>query len=819
VPITRLDVRLALRRPCRTPAVSAAAVLLLAVSLGGTIFVFSSVRALLFHAIPYEDPGRLVVLSPQGMRGGNLFAELQEQRGVFEDLGAYTERAANVSGEGPSERVLIARVTPRFLSMTGATPSRGRLFSADDFSIGRDPVVVITDELWRRRYGARDDVVGRTVMLDRRSYTVIGVLPPSFRTVRQMEVARELPLDRDVAVLVPLPGNVHSYDPTGSDRVFRGVTILGRLRKHVSVEQANRALAPILEREARRVGFTLSSGSGPSTWHRPFVLQPLASAVAGGLPAQLAILSTAVILLLVVGLANVTNLMLGRIEVRRRDMAVSAAIGASTRRIVGSILGETLLVAVGGGALGLLLAAEAQTAMKLLAGGVLDLTAVRTDLSVVVFAAAASVVTGLFVGVAPALRHARTDPAAALQSSVRRTSGQLPLSSVLVVTQVALAVVLVVTGALVARAFIRTVTVDTGFAPDGILTAEVALDRSASWQRHGTSGYFSQLLEHVTTLPGVAAAALSGPVPGGEFDGAMPVRVRGRAYFVDATHVSAGYFSLLSIPLVAGTVWTDADAASRSVVVNEAFARETLGGPAKAVGQRITLVVPVPRTPQTPAVAEPELTVVGVVADSRDNALASAPRPKIYQSYRQRSSSTTMTILVRTSIGHPAALASSLIQRMRAFDSSQPLYNVLPLTDIIHFRFARERAMTAVMNTFAIISLLVAALGVYAAMSYAGALRRHEVGVRLALGGTRAAVLRPLAWRGIKLVSTGLEFGLLLAVTSVSVLRTSLFGMDGLDVPTVAAAVALVTFTSAVALFVPAWRATAVDPMETLRTE
>jgi predicted permease len=801
-----VDVRLAARRLCRGPGFAAAAILLLAVSIGGPTFVFSVVRALLFQTLPYSEPERLVVLRPEMPPGGELFSDLQARRDLFETVAAYTERAANLGGDGPSERVQIARVTSSYLAITGVRPSAGRLLVEADFQPGSVPVALISNRLWQHRYG-RAAAVGRSLVLDGRPHTIVGVLPPDFKTLRQLERAHDFPFDREAAVYVPLPGNPHGYDQTGTDRKLRGLTILARLRRAVTVDGAAEAVAPLLTREQMRASTTV-----------PFYLTSLSAAVAGTLPAQLALLSAAVAVLLVVGMANVMNLLLARLEARRRELATCVAIGASAGRVAGDILAETLLISAAGGALGVLVARQAMAATKLLAGAQLDLEAVTIGLPELTVAALLSLGTGLVVGLGAARRHVRTDPAAALQPrGAAPVFGPVPLPSVLVVAQVALAVVLVAVGTVLVRGFARLANTDMGFETRGILTAEISLDNNWYWRRAAPE-FLAGLLDRVRALPGVERSALVSTVPGGEFSGAALVRVRGRSYFVDVGAVSRDYFELLSIRVIAGSVWTHegTPTGTREIVVNETFARDHFGVVSRALGEQVTFGLP--PVPAGQRVTEPVATIVGVVADSRDGFVSTPPRSKIYRSYAQ-SPMTQMTILVRAANDRPAQLAQPLARVVRDLHPDPTVYNVLPLETIVESRLARERTTTAVMTAFATLTLLVAALGVYAAMAHAGALRRHEVGVRLALGGTRGSILRTLAWRGVKIVSVGVEIGILFAVVAVSVLRASLPGTGRTDVSTMAATVALVALVSAVALLVPAWRATRVDPMSLLRAE
>jgi len=808
--LTALDWRLAARRLRRAPAFTCASVLLLAIPIAAATLVFSVVRGLLLDSIPYADPDRLVVLSP-GPPLWDLFEDLKNQDGVFDCLGAYTERAANLSERGPAERVLIGKVTSEFLAAAGVHPAVGRVFTNDEFNPPHDRVALITHRTWSGRYGGgARDVIGQTLTLDGRPYTIVGVLPPNFKTINEMRRVRDLPFEREVGALVPLVGDPHG-DPSSTDKVSRPLTVLGRLRGGVSVQRANSRMSAVLAHAHMRFM------SMP-----PFSFVSLSSEVAAGLPAQLAIVSTAVGILLFVACVNVTTLVLARIEARRRELAVCCAIGSNAMRIVGSVLSETFLISAMGGAAGVLMSWQAGIAAKKLTAGLLDLRGAPMDLRVLAVAAALVAGTGLFVGLGPALRYARIEPALVLQRSctVSRNRDDIPFASVLVATQIAFAVVLVVVGVLLARAFERSVSPNPGFAADRILTAEISLDRAAYW-RYVSTRYFADLLERVSSLPGVERAALVSTVPGGEFQGSTGVKVDGRFYMTGTATISPHYFAVLSIPILAGTSFSDQDTRSSPpvVVVNASFARKHWGTPLRALGQTIAMGQISTTTATGPFVRDLEWTVIAVVADSRDSAGGTSPEPKIYSNYTQFSTSTQMTILVQSRSDDAGALSQPLIRLAREIDPEQPLYNVLPLSEITRSRLTRRRAMAAVMNVFAGVTLLIAALGVYAAMSCMAALRRHEVGVRLALGGTRMAVLRSLAWRGAKHVLVGVELGILFAVTAVSLLRAWLLGGQQADVSTGVLAILVVIIVSAIALLAPAWRATRVDPIEILRAE
>ncbi len=804
------DIRVAARRLARARAFAATTVATLALGIGCTTLVFSIVNGLLLRSIPYADPDRLAVITPSfPSLYWSVFEELHDATDLFDQVSVYTERAANLSGGGPAERVLVGRVDGAFFPVTGVRPALGRPFLADDLRPGREKVVLLTDAIWRRRYGASRDVVGRIVEIDGDAHAIVGVLPPDFRTVREMEPAGGVWLDARVAMLVPLSHRPRLSDQ-GSDRAAsaRGLTIIGRLRNGASFDRARSLAAVITDRTI------------PPALGRPvFALQRLPAAVAGELPRQLAILSAAVAILLLVACANVANLMLERLQARRREIATRAALGASASQLVGGVMAESLLLGVGGGLGGVFIAwAGVRVFRVVLAPALTRLDDVAIDLRVLAFAAVVSVGTAMLTGLVPAIRQSRTAAADWLQAqaSAPRLRGRLALPTVVVVTQVALSVVLIIVSALLARDFVRTIAIDTGFRTDGILTADVSLN-PFRYEASGAARFFADLLERAERIAGAERAALVTHVPAGQFSAWTMMQVPGRSAEVEnVQRISEDYFSLLSVPIVAGRPLGRYDN-ERTLVVNESFARKYWGSPGAALNQQLTFGRAAPGSRAAPA-----FVVVGVAADAHEGGPGAAPWPTVYESFRYVwpfGADTQMTLLLRARHGDGTSLARPLFEIVRSLDPDQPLYNVLTLEQVVHAKFARQRVMLMTMALFGALTLLLAAIGVHGVMAYAVALRRQEIGVRLALGGSARRILGLVAGRAAQMLGAGLVVGVPAAVTVVSLVQFDLFDIGATDAVVCFGAAGIVAAGGVIASLSPALRATRVDPIETLRSE
>lgn len=804
--------RLALRALLRTPAFTVAAVMALALGIGGSTVVFSVVNTLLLEPLPYAQPDRLVVSDP-----GPPWALYEQWRtaDVFQGMAAYNERAANVSGAGEPARVLMARVTPNFLSVIGLAPAIGRTFGSLQSGPGDERVVLLTDAFWRKHYAGARDVVGRSLALDDQLYTVIGVLPRQFQMVTQLMPALGLSFDSGAAVLVPLLRDPLKRDSSSTDQFWRGMQVIGRIRAGTTLDQARAAAATI----AGRVKLPAYLAG------RSFALVPVTDFVAGELPKQMAILATAVALLLLVAGANVANLLLARGTARQRELATRAALGASTWQLARHALTETVLLGLMGGGLGIAAAWGGVRLVSAFGGPVLGrLGTVGLNLRVLGFTCALSIVVGVLVGLVPALRLSRVAPGGSLRVARghQRFRRGIALSSVLVVAEVVLSIVLVVGAGLLTSDFVRLASADLGFRSEGVLTADVSLSRAQYKSTPQVSAFFADLLERAASLPGVRTAGFSSVAPGGFAVMSTTMRIEGATRgphagapgalapedheFVQV--VGGDYFRVLSLPVIEGRRLDRRDGASteRVAVVNAAFARKYWQTPRQAIGRRAMLDADF-------------YTIVGVSGDLHDVASTGPPRPLIYFALPQSPWVPSQMTLLLQGGGDPAALAAPLTALMRRMNPNQPLYNVLTLDRIIATQLARRRLIMTMMAVFAGLALLLAAAGVYGVLSYTVAQRAHELGVRMAIGGSRRDVFSLVLGRGMRLVVLGVLAGLPLSYALTRVLAAQLVGVTRTDPPTYIVTTALVGVLGLLGCAVPAWRATRVDPIVTLRSE
>lgn len=800
-----------LRSLARARGYALVAIVSLALGIAGVTVVFSVVSALLLAPPPYAQAERLVLVEPDPL--WEVYEAWRADNVVFDAVAGYNERAANLSERGEPVRVLVGRVTPAFFEVTGVRPVVGRPFDGDEFQAGHELVVLVTDRLWRRRYAASPDVLGHTLTLDDRVYTIVGVLSPAFRAPTELASGRALAMDSGADLVVPLVGSPLARDPNATDRMYRGFKVVARLRDGVGLERAQADLAVIADRVPLR----------SPRLKRDYRLTRLTDYMAGDLPRQLAILAAAVGLLLVVACANVANLVLARGVSRRAELGTRMALGASRARLVRQTVSETLALGLAGGAVGIALAWAGTRVVAALGGLVLSrLDAVSIEPWVLACAVAVSLGTGLVVGVLPALQLSRFDPVTALKAASgfgvpsRRRTGPRAL---LVLVEVALSVVLLVGAALLGRSLLGLVQTNLGFRTTDTLTADVSLGRGQYAGPVEMSAFFRDLLDRAAALPGVESVALGSTVPAGP--GVMTcnvevVRARAEeapapsadplASFSTCEIVAGDYFRALAVPLIAGRPLDDRDtAASRPVaVVSEAFARKHWGDTGPALGREL-------------AIGRATFTIVGVAGDVREPGATSPPFPQVYFPYWQFSRpASQMTVFLHGR--NAAALAGPLTELVRSLNPNQPVYNVLTLERVVFAPLTRLRLIVIMIATFGALTVLVAAAGVYGTTSYAVMARMHEMGVRLALGCTPRRLFRLVVRDGMTVVLVGALVGLPLARAFTRFIASRLDGIGPADGPTYAATVALVALVGLAGSAVPAFRAMRADAREILRT-
>ncbi|HEX6107349.1 MAG TPA: ABC transporter permease [Gemmatimonadales bacterium] len=796
----RQDLRFALRSLARTPGFALAAVATLALGIGANTAVFSVVHAVLLRPLPFEAADRLVMVWGRHVTIGRETASLPDfldwRRDArrFEGMAAVTQTRYNLAGDGEPEVIRGARATAALFPLLGVGATVGRVFVGDEERGGASRVVVLSDGFWRRRYGANPDVVGRSIQLSGVPHIVIGVAPPALR------------LQHDVDVWAPL------VTDTTLGRRADFLTVIGRLRPGVTVPQAQEELSTIAARLEREYP---ESNSG---WSAEVIgLQE--DMVAGVRPALLVFMG-AVGLVLLIACANVANLMLARITSREREVTIRAALGASRRRLARQLLTESIVLALAGGTVGLLLAVWGVQAVRLLEPGTLPRAAeVDLDLEVLGFAIGLALVTGLLFGLVPAWRVLGGDLHAGLKDGGRGTgaSGVQRARAALVLAEVALAFMLLVGAALLLRSFERLQRVDPGFAGQGLLTARIAFPRNGYAEEERRVAFGTELLERLRATPGVRGAALvSDPPLGGNppawsfLIGGVEQPAPGVVQDALVHFASPDFFSLFGIPLLEGRAFSASDRAGAPPValIGRALAERYWPGQSP-LGQRITF--------GDPADSAAWLTIVGVVGDVRQETLAAPTHPQAYIPVAQFAPR-TVVVGVRGE-GDPLALLPTLKRRLAELDPALPLSEIATMDQVVAATLARPRLNAGLLGGFALAALLLATVGIYGVITYGVVQRTRELGIRMALGAGSARLLREVVSQGLLPVAAGLALGAVGALLGTRVLRSLLFGVGATDPLTFAGVTVVLLLVALIASYLPARRASRADPMVALRND
>jgi putative ABC transport system permease protein len=803
------DLRHAARRLRKTPGFTLVAIAVVAIGIGANAAIFSVVNATLLAPGPFPEPDRLVRVwdsSPQ--RGEEIdpippasFHAYRDETGVFETLGASTDAFYNLTGAGEPEALLSYRYSADAFKALGVTPLLGRTFTADEDRPGHDGVVVLSQELWQRRFAGDPNILGRSLTLDGRAYTVVGVMPAAinFGTLQ---------------LWTPL-----ALDPALHDnRERRFLRVMGRLKPGVTLEQANAALEQVAARMEREHPDTNSGWTA--------LAEPIDERLVGDIRPALKVLAAAVAFVLLIACANVANLLLVRAAGREREAAVRVALGASRGRLVRQSLAESLLVAVTGGTLGVWLAGAGVNLLlaffprNLGNVAIPRLREIPIDTTVLGFSLLLVIASGVLFGLAPALRASMADPADCLREGGRTTSGiaRGRLRSLLVASEMALALVLTSAAALMVHSFARLQQGRLGFEPDRVLTMRMTLPR-ARYDDDGQRRFLDQALRNIREVPGVQAVGATTFLPLSGWHGDREYRVEGRTPPVrgqepvaDFRIVGGDLFAALGTPLVRGRQFTDADkpTSPRVALVNETFARRAFPNE-DPVGRRIDFRVR--SGGDTPEWRE----IVGVVGDVRHHGLVREPVPEVYVPFAQEPLF-IVGLAIRTA-GEPSAMVGAVRQAIWQVDKDQPVAYVLPMRQMAAETTALHRTSTLTLLAFTVIALALAALGLYGVLSYAVSQRSHEIGIRVAMGASRSDILRMVMGQGLRLAGAGLVVGLVASLALTRLLSSLLFGVSPYDVPTLATVVVVLVATALLASFVPAFRATRVSPLDALRYE
>jgi len=812
------DVRYAARLLTRSPGFTAVAVLSLALGIGANTTIFSLLNAFLLQPLPGREPARLATVYTSDysrpLDGASSYPDYLDFRTgsrAFEGLAAYGMKPLLFTESGESQRILAQLVSGNLFDVLGLRAAYGRTILPAEESVGQHPVVVLSDAFWRSRFAADPAVVGRSVALNGKPYTVVGVGPAGFTgLIRGIGADVFVPLAMDPS----LTG--HALDSRGS----RDLLLVGRLRQGARVEEARAELAVV----ARRI-----HASEPEQWTNrlgqprtvnvlPEDASRLLPVARGPIAAFLGVLFVAVGLVLLIACTNLASLLLARANVRRREIAVRIALGAGRGRLVRQLLTESLLLSVLAGVLGTALAAAALQLIVAFQPPLPFTLALGLDLDrrVLLFALLVSLATGVGFGLLPALRASATGPI----ESLRARGGEAPrrrafaLRDALVVAQVAGSLVLLVGAGLFLKSLSRAQAIDPGFDPERALVFSLDLQAQGYDDARGAAFYRS-LQERLAATPGVTAVSFSTNLPltlGGERRSFRAVGYEpgpGEDMEVASSFVGASYFETLRTALVRGRGFTreDAPGARPVVVVNEAFVRRFWPG-RDGLGERLAL-------PWHDG--EVEMEVIGVARDGKYSSLAEDPTPYIFYPHRQLYRS-QMAVVVRAQ-GDPLALVPTVRRQVAELDATLPVYEVKTLTAHLGTALFPARAAATLLGLTGALALVLAAIGLYGVLSYLVTLRTREIGVRMALGARRADVVRLVVGRGLRLVAVGLAIGLALAALVTRFASFLLYGTSPLDPATFGAVVALLVGVAVVAALQPARRAAGVEPVVALRED
>jgi putative ABC transport system permease protein len=789
------DLRYAARILRKYPGFSLAIILTTALGIGANVTIFSVLNAVVLEPLPYKDPDRLVRLAESNLGQNQIespvsvpnFQDWQRQQSSFEDVSALELATFNLTGRGEPQRVAAARITPNLVPMLGGAPTLGRAFVS-----GEDRVVLLSDALWQRQFGGDQSIVNQTIRLNNENYTVVGVMPAGFQFMGSRELWVPFIIDPQ-------------KEPWRADRTNRNLFVFGRLKSGVTLDQATSDMDLVGQRLEEQFP---KSNTGwrvrVNSFYEWLVPKEVRAAMVG--------LFVAVSLLLLIACANVANLLLASATTRQQEMATRAALGASPARLIRQLLIESLLLSGFGGLLGLGLAS---VATELIASGKLQnlgrLSKAGINGTVLGFTVFITLFTGLIFGLAPAWWSTRVNLTDKLKEGSRSDGGSLPqrLRSALVVAEVTMAAVVLVGAGLLVNVLTRLQAVPLGLAPDNVFTMQISLPGSKYGQKEQRVDFFNQLLERLRTVPGVVDAAAVEQAPTSISTWNFEIMLEGgdaatstTRSLAEAHAITPRYFQTMGIPLLQGQDFASPYRADQplELMVSETFARRYWPNE-NALGKRF-------RAGQN----NPFGTVVGVVGDV--HRFNSQQSPAFYFPYGYIGMP-GLLVMVRTA-AQPETLAAALRAEVRQLDADQPVYNVRTMNEIIANATAQQRFQAFLTSLFAAVALLLVAIGIYSVVAYMVKQRRREIGVRMAVGASTHNILRMVILNGMRNVLIGLVLGLV-----VSLALTKLIGLEttAADIRVFLLVGLLLTGVAFIACYLPAWRATKIDPARALRSE
>ncbi len=806
------DIRYGFRVLLSKPGFTVVAVLALALGIGANTAIFSVVNAVLLRPLPYKEPNRIVQFwETNPLRGWTEatvapanFLDWQKQSESFELMAAYfgsQTRDAGTSnyyltGEGEPERLQGLGVTGEFFSVLGVEPAEGRGFKPEETWDGNNLVVVISHNLWQRRFNGDPNIVGQTIPLNGRNQMVIGIMPEGFYFPT-----------KEIELWSPMGWEYNEISMLRRPHFLRAI---GRLKPGVSIEQAQAemtSIASVLEEQYPDTNTKMSVGVGPlQEWY-----------VEKTRPALLLFL-TAVGLVLLIACANVANLLLARASSRRKEIAIRTALGAQRMRIVRQLLTENLLLALMGGALGLLLAVWARDLLLAFSPGkIYRFDEISLDLRALLFTGGITLLTALIFGLLPALQISKPDLTSSLKEGQKGSGGSQGggARKVLVVSEVALSLILVIGAGLLIKSFYRLQQVDPGIDPNNLLTFRVALPGNKYSEAPQRMAFFQQLEERIKNLPGVTDVGASTRITLNEYNWTGDLTVEGRPvedYFREVRHkeITPSYFRTMKIPMMEGREFEPSDNANSTqvVIVNQALADLYFPGE-NPLGHRVKFT--------KPTIDSTWHTIIGIVRGEKQDGMDVAIKPEVYKSYLQDPRS-QMTFAVRT-VNDPESLIGAVRGEIRALDKDLPAFDIKTMTEILSASLAQKRFAMLLLCIFALVALILATVGIYGVISYSVTERTHEIGIRMALGAAKRDVLKLIVGQAALLALMGVGLGLVASFLLTRLMESLLFGVSTTDPITFALVATLLTTVALVASYIPARRAMRVDPMVALRYE